>query len=52
MHGEHSAYHWRIGWNGTLAVSTQDPAASLLSVACTNYQLLEIISCMWHARFG
>ena len=25
-------------------VSTQDPAASLMSIACTNYQLLEIIS--------
>ena len=39
-------------WMERHTVSTQDPAASLLSVACTNYQLLEIISCMWRARFG
>ena len=39
-------------WMERHTVSTQDPAASLLSVACTNYQLLEIILHMWHARFG
>ena len=39
-------------WMERHTASTQDPAVSLLSVACTNYQLLEIISCMWHARFG
>jgi hypothetical protein len=36
-------------WMERHTVSTQDPAASLLSVACTNYQLLEIISCMYVA---
>ena len=40
--------------NGTASdkCSTQDPAVSLLSAACTNYELLAIISCLWHARFG
>ena len=39
-------------WMERHTVCTQDPAASLLSAACTNYQLLEIISCMRHVRFG
>ena len=32
--------------------STQDSTASLLSAACSNYELLSIILCMWHARFS
>ena len=32
--------------------STQDSTASLLSAACSNYELLSVILCMWHARFS
>ena len=32
--------------------STQDSTASLLSAACSNYDLLSIVVCMWHARFN
>ena len=32
--------------------STQDSTASLLSAACSNYELFSIILCMWHARFS